>query len=337
MDNEEMNSKLLSVSVAAYNMEDYIEQCLDSCLCGEMMNRLEVLIVDDGSSDSTAALAQSYVERYPGTFRLLSKPNGGYGSTVNLSMEEATGKYFRLLDADDWFGKGSLQKLISLLDDCEADAIITPMYRCVEGKEPCLVDDSFGIEPEKVVPVGALPDTCYISMWRLSIKTELLQKDRFELPEHCVFTDQLYVANCICRSETIIFFDVPLYEYRIGRDGQSVAPESRIAHKKELEFVTSEELSLFEGLQRDDKKQALLGTVAAHYSTYLKLLLMLPRSRRNFNEIRRWEKRLHLASTELYKAAGFRKLTRILRNSHYLAYWPLTLLDLRQKKYWEPK
>jgi glycosyltransferase involved in cell wall biosynthesis len=73
------------------------------------MDDLEVIIENDGSSDATASIAASFVERFPGTFRLINKENGGYGSTVSRSVREASGKYFKILDGDDWFHTNRLR------------------------------------------------------------------------------------------------------------------------------------------------------------------------------------------------------------------------------------
>ena len=97
--------KILSVSIASYNVEKILSQTLDSCLVPEIMDKLEVIVVNDGSKDGTAAVAEEYVKKAPETFVLINKENGGYGSTVNAGIQAATGKYFRLLDGDDWFDK----------------------------------------------------------------------------------------------------------------------------------------------------------------------------------------------------------------------------------------
>ena len=93
--------KILTVSVAAYNVEKFIRNTLDSCIAEEIMTDLEVLVVDDGATDATAEIVREYEDKYPQTFRLIHKENGGYGTTVNRSMQEASGKYFRLLDGED--------------------------------------------------------------------------------------------------------------------------------------------------------------------------------------------------------------------------------------------
>ena len=116
--------KILSVSIASYNVEKFIRKALDSCCVPEIMDRLEVLVVNDGSTDSTLEIAREYEEKYPQTFRVIDKKNGGYGSTVNASIKAATGKYFRLLDGDDWFDRDGLVSFIEELTVAEEDMIV---------------------------------------------------------------------------------------------------------------------------------------------------------------------------------------------------------------------
>ena len=109
--------KILSVSIASYNVEKFLGQTLDSCLVPEIMEKLEVIVVNDGSKDGTAAVAEEYVKKAPDTFVLINKENGGYGSTVNAGIQAATGKYFRLLDGDDWFDRDGLREFIGILEN----------------------------------------------------------------------------------------------------------------------------------------------------------------------------------------------------------------------------
>ena len=125
--------KLLTVSVAAYNGAATLQKALESCLVADerLQALLDVIIIDDGSTDGTAALAQAFVQAHPGSFRLVSKVNGGYGSTLNTAVELASGRYFRTLDCDDWFDTNALQTLLRRLQNCTADAVYTN-YRTVQ-------------------------------------------------------------------------------------------------------------------------------------------------------------------------------------------------------------
>lgn len=107
-----MINKILTISIAAYNVEKYIGKTLDSLINDDVMDKIEVLIENDGSTDNTAGIANEYVKNYPNTFKLINKQNGGYGSTINRSIKEAQGKYFKQLDGDDFLDTENLRKLV---------------------------------------------------------------------------------------------------------------------------------------------------------------------------------------------------------------------------------
>ena len=100
--------KILTIAIPAYNMEKYVGRCLDSVLHTAMTNTIEVLLINDGSKDSTLRIAQEYATKWPETLRVINKPNGGWGSAINCAISEAAGKYFKILDADDWFDTQAL-------------------------------------------------------------------------------------------------------------------------------------------------------------------------------------------------------------------------------------
>ena len=118
--------KILTIVIPTYNMQDYLRRCLDSLIVPEeQMKQLEVLVVNDGSKDNSSAIAHEYQDKYPGTFRVIDKENGNYGSCVNRGLKEATGKYIKILDADDWFDTEALASFLNLLNNCKADVVLT--------------------------------------------------------------------------------------------------------------------------------------------------------------------------------------------------------------------
>ena len=96
-------NKLFTIAVPAYNMELYLKRCLDSILLPKLQNSLEVILINDGSKDNTLSIARHYEKQYPEMLKVIDKTNGGWGSAINCEIQEATGKYFKILDADDWF------------------------------------------------------------------------------------------------------------------------------------------------------------------------------------------------------------------------------------------
>ena len=104
--------KLLSIVVPVYNVEKYINKCLESlAVSEEQMAQLEVLVVNDGTPDNSAIMAKEFEKKYPQTFRVIDKENGGHGSCCNLGLKEAHGKYIHFLDSDDWLLPGALRSL----------------------------------------------------------------------------------------------------------------------------------------------------------------------------------------------------------------------------------
>ena len=127
--------KLLTVVVPVYKVEKYINKCLDSLIVSdEQMNLLEVIVVNDGTPDNSAIMAKEYERKYPNTFRVIDKENGGHGSAWNRGVVEAKGKYIKFLDSDDWFDDNDFPKLINRLKDCTADVVLCNLEKHYQKK-----------------------------------------------------------------------------------------------------------------------------------------------------------------------------------------------------------
>ena len=119
--------KLLTIVIPTYNMQDYLHRCLDSLVLKDeqLMSQLEVLVINDGSKDNSSAIGHEYETKFPNTFRVIDKENGNYGSCVNRGLKEATGKYIKVLDADDWFDTDEFVKYLAELLKVDADLVLT--------------------------------------------------------------------------------------------------------------------------------------------------------------------------------------------------------------------
>ncbi len=220
-----MNSeKILTVSIAAYNVEKYIEQTLDSLVTDEQtMNKMEIIIVNDGSTDDTARLAEEYVNKYPDTFKLINKVNGGYGSTVNTTITVAKGKYYKLLDGDDSFDTVNLAGFTDYLEQCNSDIVLTPHTEVYANEEcnrfvddnPLVSDQTTTIEESLVSNVVTMHDLC--------VKTAILRDNGLTINERCFYTDTEYVIKVIFYADTISRYKNNLYRYWLGDENQSVS------------------------------------------------------------------------------------------------------------------
>lgn len=128
------SEKIVTFSIAAYNMERWLEPCIESLIDDSVMEQIEIIVVDDGSKDRTAKIAQEYVDRYPRSIKLISKVNGGYGSTINTSLSIAEGEFFKQVDGDDFIITEHLKEYLDVLRSTDADVVYTVgEYRYEDG------------------------------------------------------------------------------------------------------------------------------------------------------------------------------------------------------------
>lgn len=284
VDGEVFMEKILSVSIASYNVEKYIRRALDSCCIPEVMDRLEVIVVNDGSTDSTLKIAREYESKYPQTFRVIDKKNGGYGSTVNASIRSATGRYFRLLDGDDWFDRDGLIDFIEDLSEAEEDMVVAQFKRVFEedGHEE-LRDEAEDIK-EKTVRFDSLGDHDWFTMHAVTYRTRILQDNSIRLTEHCFYTDQEYDLLPLPYVETVRIFPEVVYCYRIGRGEQSVSPEGLEKHYNDQTIVLKRLYSIYPDV---GKKRTAKDRYIFHYfvlRTFLQIKVYFVISKSNLHK-----------------------------------------------------
>lgn len=315
--------KVLTVSIAAYNVEKYIRKTLESCIVPELMDDLEILIVDDGATDSTANIVKEYELRYPQTFRFIHKDNGGYGTTVNLSMKEATGRYFRLLDGDDWFDTEGLKKLIEHLKKTDVDALFTKMYLCYpESKR--LEKDTWESLVGRRIKLSDVPANVFAGMWEFTVKTSVLREHPFELPSKTLYTDHLFLAYPIPYIREVEFLDFPLYCYRLGYDEQSISAKSRLKHMEEIVRVSLIMSEYYKKHSECKNRSYLLERTRFCFMEAFRTLLLPERSHESYKNINIFIKNTQKICNDIGGAAwngvGNRAF-RIILIGKYLGYF----------------
>ncbi len=241
-------NKILTISIAAYNVERFLDNTLKSLCVESIIDDIEVVIVNDGSSDDTPLIAKKYADKYPNSFILVNKENGGYGSTINSSLKIASGKYFKLLDGDDWFDSDNFSKFIKSLINVEADLIYTPFF-FVSDKDDTKKIENFSFPENEVV---CSSEIYALSMHAMTVKTSLIKK-KITITEHCFYTDFEFALKCIELSYTLLYLNVPLYCYRVGLDGQSVSVKGYLKHIDDHEKMTKLSLSYVYGVKKFEK------------------------------------------------------------------------------------
>lgn len=228
-----MDNKLLTIVVPVYKVEPYINKCLDSLILEdeELMSQLEVIIVNDGTPDNSAEMSREYVKRYPNTFRQIDKKNGGHGSAWNVGLKEATGKYLRFLDSDDWLS--NLAVFMQKIADCDADVVFTRMNRYYEDTGVSEISPSC-VSNDKLMPIAAITPhenphyDIITNFWYSTYKTALLKPLYPLFLEGVSYDDTiLYIVPLLC-GQNYIAFDLVLYNYLLGREGQSMSMATQI-------------------------------------------------------------------------------------------------------------
>ena len=227
--------KLLSITVPCYNSQDYMRNCVDSLLEGGDL--VEILIVDDGSKDNTAQIADEYAAKYPNIVKAIHQENGGHGEAVNAGLRNATGFYFKVVDSDDWVNKEAykaiLDKLLEVIAGPEAlDMMISNFVYEKQGVKRKKVMKYKKYMPEGKVftwkEMGRMPIGKYILMHSVIYRTGLLRECNLELPKHTFYVDNIFVYKPLPYVKTMYYMDVNFYRYFIGRNDQSVNEEVMI-------------------------------------------------------------------------------------------------------------
>lgn len=221
--------KLLSVAIPCYNSAAYMRKCIESLLSGG--EDVEILVVNDGSTDETPGIAMDYVERYPHIVKLISQKNGGHGAAVNTGIREASGLYFKVVDSDDWVNGEAYQEVLEVLrrfvyGDETLDMLVTNFVyekqgakhkRVMQYKTALPKRELMTWDDVKVFILGQ-----YILMHSVIFRTKLLKECGLELPEHTFYVDNLFVFEPLPFVKNMYYMDVNFYRYYIGREGQSV-------------------------------------------------------------------------------------------------------------------
>lgn len=300
------SSRLLTISIAAYNVEQYLGKALDSLAAASHHDDLDVIVVNDGSKDGTSEIAHSYETQYPSFIRVIDKENGGYGSTINASLRAARGTYFKLLDGDDWVDPAQLDIMLEALAEASSDVIATTYDIVQDGTGSVQNVRVEGKYDGRTYPLLDYMTGQAFPMHALAFKTKMLVENGISITEHCYYTDYEYTVKPLLYAESISFTDADVYQYRIGREGQSVSLASM---KKNIDMAITTSLNLASFYEEkvansdvsDAKKRLLLKQVAASTRNKYRILLLLDspdEGKKNFLE---YDARLKAVSPAVYE------------------------------------
>ena len=220
--------KLLSIIIPTYNMEEYLSKCLNSLLVTTLLDSLEIIIVNDGSKDNSLSIAYTFKNKYPESFIIIDKSNGNYGSCINSVLKIATGKYVKILDADDSFNTNNFNSLLNILGSIDVDLILSDYIQIDEtGNE--IQHFSYNIPTRRTLN---FTDYCtdpilsnIIAMHAVTYKRKNLIDLGYIQSEGISYTDEEWIFMPMSTVNTVYYLNIPIYKYLIGRPGQTVNPQ----------------------------------------------------------------------------------------------------------------
>ncbi len=227
--------KLITFAIPCYNSYEYMGKCIESILPGG--EDIEIIIVDDGSVDRTAEIADAYADKYPTIVKVIHKENGGHGSAVNAGLEAASGLYYKVVDSDDWLDGQAYAHVLSTIRRHVEEGQSVDMYLSNYVYEKVSSDHQRRMIYTLLFPQEEI---CgwenmkhnikgfSILMHSVIYRTDLLRECGLKLPEHCFYVDNLYVYEPLPYVKSIYYMNVDLYRYYIGREGQSVAEQTMV-------------------------------------------------------------------------------------------------------------
>ena len=220
---KDMN-KILTITVPSYNTEKYIDECMPFLLDDSIVDDIEILVVSDGSKDKTVEVATKWSEKYPQTIRVIEKENGGHGSTINRGILEARGKYFKVVDGDDWVKTDNLVKLVDFLKNTDVDLINNPYFEHDEVTRAETLMMELKIKSHQLNNYEEIVEAIKIPpMHTVTYKTEILKNNKIKIDEKMFYVDVEYITFPLPFVKTQVYLDFPVYVYRVNSGTQSMA------------------------------------------------------------------------------------------------------------------
>ena len=333
---------ILSIVIPSYNVGKYIKGGVKSLLRSKYASDLEIIIVNDGSKDDTVAKSNELLINYRGKnpiIKIIDKENGGHGSTINAGLKVATGKYFRVIDGDDWINSQEMDKLIDKLENETSDIVITDYSEDLafsnilnhkkiydfmipnikyDFEDLCIPNYGFG-EWGPILATG-------------NYKTEVLKKTNFKLSEKSFYVDMEYNVYSIEKAKTITYYPYDIYRYFIGRSGQSVSKKSFIKNRFQHEKVLLNMITYVENnkniseLKKQYIYEKLINPMAnAHY-------IILTEYQKKPSEFKAFDKLLKSHPEVYYSKILTRKFIRLNRKTNGLIL-PISPLIIKLYKF----
>lgn len=333
--------KVLSVSIAAYNIATTLREVLNPFLMDNVRDRVDVMIIDDGSKDDTAKIAMEYQNQYPQTFRLISKQNGGWGSTLNTGMRAAVGKYFKQLDGDDYFSYENLPDFLNYLEKTDSDIVHTPFVTYSDASGGILNvlndfgwKDYYSYPKEKTILLSECP-SIRPEMHNFAVKSKIVQAHDITITEHCFYTDVEFCLKVFSVCKTISFYERPIYYYRLAFSGQSMGLGGIRKHYRENQKMLMGMLDYYSNeITEPWVKEMVFKRLSAVCELMYRMYFAQKCTKTQKKELIEFDRTLKEDYIEFYNSVKTRPV-RILRKTKFFGYWLIGHWKMNRDRHWK--
>ncbi len=245
--------KLLSIAVPAYNSANFMHTCLDSLVGAG--DRVEVLVINDGSKDNTLEVARSYADKYPDIVVAIDQENRGWGGAINHAIKIACGEYFYIVDSDDWVDAKELNRVLDRMETLKCRGARVDMHVVNYIYNHVCDNTHHTIHCKKLIPREQIVEwddlnlakiDQYLMIHNMIYRTEIIRESDLVLPEHASYMDSLFMLRPLRYVSTLYYHNSDLYWYTIGREGQSIEVEVLKKHIDEQLLATREAIRTFD-------------------------------------------------------------------------------------------
>ena len=301
--------KTLSIAIPVYNTENYIKRSVDSILVKDIIDDVEVILVNDGSKDGSINILKQYGKQYPQSVIVIDKENGGHGSTINAALKVATGKYFRVLDSDDWFNSKDFITFVKKLKNEDVDLVVTNYRKEFVYNGASVKLKWKKLENDKTYDFDKfdldLLEKEYFVMANSTYKTDILRQANLNMLEKTFYVDMQYNIVPIPFVKNFKFLKLDIYRYFIGRPDQSMNLDNfvknRANHEKVMKYLIEYYNSNLNKLSKNKEayiKQILYYMLTTHY--YIYCVYAKKDKKTVYKEIKNFDNYLKEKNRELY-------------------------------------
>lgn len=317
--------KILTIAIPSYNVQKYLGNILNKFVQSSVAECLDILVINDGSTDDTSKIGKDYSEKYPDIIKIIDKENGGHGSAINAGIQNAKGFFFKLVDADDWLDDANLVKIIDRLKKLsKIDMIVCPMVEYNDktgqkkvikdvGQKQSLVDQTMPVERlfYNIPPMHSI-------IYRTGLLLEHF--DEIKIDEHHFYVDVEYIIFPFVFIDKAIYLPIPLYVYRVNVAGQSTSVRSFIKNKKQHHDVllhVNDYVRL--NVPVSNKKYSILvSRVSQMIAAHFKIILLQSVSISTYRELKRF--RTEVKGKLIFNKDGVNLPIKLLLTSNLLLF-----------------